>query len=205
MLEAPPNLVRLGQSVDDFVLSTYDAGSGEFREISLAQMTKEKKWTILFFYPGDFTFVCATEFAALAEQYDTFRELGAEVITVSTDSKEVHLAWQKAEGELRSVRYPMGADRTGRVSRQFGVLDEESGNALRGTFIISPDGILVNAEINYFNLGRNVDELLRKLRANVFLKDAPAEVCPAGWKAKGDRTLKPSASLVGHVHEAMKS
>jgi peroxiredoxin (alkyl hydroperoxide reductase subunit C) len=195
--------LRLGQPVPDFKLATYEPATAEFGEISLSRLREEKKWAIIFFYPADFTFVCATEFSALAELYDEFKALGAEIITVSTDSKEVHLAWRNSEGELEHVLYPMAADRTGEVSRLFGVYDEQSGNALRGTFIISPEGILLNSEVNFYNLGRNIDELMRKLKANVYLKDSPAEVCPAKWKSAGDRTLKPSAGLVGHVHEAL--
>jgi alkyl hydroperoxide reductase subunit AhpC len=105
---------------------------------------------------------------------------------------------------LEKATYPMGSDPTGKLSRQFGVYDENTGLALRGTFIISPDGKLLNAEVNFYNLGRNVEELLRKIRANVHMSLMPAEVCPAQWKKEGDKTLKPSARMVGKVHEAMK-
>ena len=125
------------------------------------------------------------------------------MITVSRDTKFVHLAWQRDEKMLEKVKYPMGSDRTGALSRLFGVYDETSGNALRGAFIINPEGTLLNAEINYYNLGRNVDELLRKLRANVHLAANPVEVCPAQWKREGDKTLKPSAKIVGKNHEEM--
>jgi len=97
----------------------------------------------------------------------------------------------------------MGSDRTGNLSRMFGVYDETSGNALRGAFIINPEGTLLNAEINFYNLGRNVDELLRKLKANVHLASNPAEVCPAQWKKEGDKTLKPSAKIVGKIYEEL--
>jgi peroxiredoxin (alkyl hydroperoxide reductase subunit C) len=130
--------------------------------------------------------------------------MGAEVITVSTDTQFVHLAWQKDEKSLAKVRYPMGADPTGKLARLFGVYDEETGLCLRGTFIISPDGTLLNAEINYYNMGRNVEELMRKFKANLYLSKHTAEGCPAKWKEKGDKTLKPSAKLVGKVHEALK-
>lgn len=196
--------VRVGCEVPDFKLETYDPAKGDFGEVSLSTLKANGKWTILFFYPADFTFVCATEFAALAEQYAHFRELGAEVITVSTDTKFVHLAWQQHEGELKEVKYPMGADPTGRVSRLFGVYDENGGVDLRGTFIISPDGRLLGSEVNFFNLGRNIDELMRKFKANLHLAENPSEACPAKWKQKGDKTLKPGVKLVGRVHEALK-
>ena len=196
--------IRVGQSVPDFKLDTFEPSRSDFGEISLASLKAAKKWTILFFYPADFTFVCATEFAALAEQYEEFKKLGAEVITVSTDTKFVHLAWQRDERMLEKAKYPMGSDRTGSLSRTFGVYDEVSGNALRGAFIINPEGTLLNAEINFYNLGRNIEELLRKFKANVHLASNPAEVCPAQWKKEGDKTLKPSAKIVGKIYEALK-
>lgn len=196
--------LRVGQQVPDFKLDTFDPAKGDFSEISLAAQKAAKKWTVLFFYPADFTFVCATEFAALAEQYEEFKKANAEVITISTDTKFVHLSWQREEKMLEKVKYPMGSDRTGKLSRMFGVYDEESGNALRGAFIISPDGVLLNAEVNFYNLGRNVEELLRKVRANIHLAASPSEACPAQWKKEGDKTLKPSAKMVGKVYEALK-
>jgi alkyl hydroperoxide reductase subunit AhpC len=197
-------VVKPGKPVPDFKLDTFEPTRGDFGEISLAAQKAAKRWTILFFYPADFTFVCATEFAALADKYEEFKKLGAEVITVSTDTKFVHLAWQRDERMLEKARYPMAADPTGKVSRMFGVYDEEAGIDLRGVFIINPDGVLLNSEINFFNLGRNVDELLRKLSANIHLAANPTEVCPAQWKKVGDKTLKPSAKIVGKIYEEMK-
>lgn len=130
--------------------------------------------------------------------------MGAELITVSRDTKFVHLAWHRDEKMLKDVKYPMGSDTTGKLAKMFGVYDEASGLSLRGTFIISPEGKLLNAEVNYFNMGRNVDELMRKFKANLHLAKHSAEGCPAKWKEKGDKTLKPSAQMVGRVHEALK-
>lgn len=194
--------LKVGQEVPNFKMETYEPSKGDFGEISLETLKANKKWTILFFYPADFTFVCATEFAALAEQYEKFKTLGAEVITVSTDTKFTHLAWQRDEGMLKDVKYPMGADTTGRVSRLFGVYDEETGLAFRGTFIISPEGKLFNSEVNFYNIGRNIDELMRKFKANLYVASHPDEACPAKWKEEGDKTLTPSVSLVGKVYEA---
>jgi NADH-dependent peroxiredoxin subunit C len=104
---------------------------------------------------------------------------------------------------LEQAVFPMASDRTGALARQFGVYDETSGNALRGAFIISPDGVLLNSEVNFYNLGRNVEELLRKVRANIHLAAAPAEACPAQWKKEGDKTLKPSAKIVGKIYEEL--
>jgi peroxiredoxin (alkyl hydroperoxide reductase subunit C) len=129
--------------------------------------------------------------------------MGAEVITVSTDTQFVHLAWQNSEKELRDVKYPMGADPTGKLSRQFGVYDENTGLALRGTFIISPDGTLFNSEVNFYNLGRNIDELMRRFKANMYLARKATEACPSKWKDEGDKTLEPNAKMVGKVWEAL--
>ncbi len=128
--------------------------------------------------------------------------MGAEVITVSTDTKFVQLAWQREEKMLKDVKYPMGADPTGKLSRMFGVYDEATGLALRGTFIISPEGKLLNSEVNFYNMGRNIDELMRKFKANLHLAKHTAEGCPAKWKEEGDKTLTPSPKMVGKVYEA---
>jgi len=128
--------------------------------------------------------------------------MGAEVITISTDTKFVHLAWQREEKELANVKFPMGSDPTGNVARMFGIYDEATGLALRGTFIISPEGKLLNAEVNYYNMGRNIDELMRKFKANLHLAKHTNEGCPSKWKEEGDKTLKPSAKMVGKVYEA---
>jgi peroxiredoxin (alkyl hydroperoxide reductase subunit C) len=129
--------------------------------------------------------------------------MGAEVITVSTDTEFVHLAWKRDEKELCDVTYPMGSDPTGKLSRLFGVYDEASGLALRGTFIISPDGTLFNSEVNFYNMGRNIDELMRKFKANLYLSRKADEGCPSKWKDDGDKTLRPGPDMVGRVHEAL--
>ena len=196
-------VILVGQEVPDFEMETYDPSTGKFGKFSLADAKKENKWTILFFYPADFTFVCPTELADLAEKYEELKKLGAEVISVSTDTKFVHLAWQKDEKLLANVKYPMGADPTGKISRMFGVYDCNTGLALRGTFIISPEGKLVSSEVNFYNVGRNADELVRKMKANAYLMSHPDEACPAKWEP-GKKTLKPSEELVGHVYEALQ-
>ncbi len=195
--------VKIGQKVPDFEIEYYDPKTIAFGKVSLEELLRERKWVVLFFYPADFTFVCPTELADLAEYYEELQRLGVEVISVSTDTKYTHLAWQRSEKLLERVRYPMGADPTGRVSRLFGVYDENTGLALRGTFIINPDGVLVGSEINFYNVGRNAEELLRKMKANAYLMSHPDEACPARWK-EGEKTLKPSQELVGKVYEALK-
>jgi peroxiredoxin (alkyl hydroperoxide reductase subunit C) len=130
--------------------------------------------------------------------------MGADIVTVSTDTQFVHLAWQRSEKELAQVRYAMAADPTGKIARMFGVYDENSGLALRGTFIINPEGVLLNAEVNCYHLGRNIDELMRKFKANLYMARKTSEVCPSKWKDEGDATLTPSAQMVGRVHEALQ-
>jgi peroxiredoxin (alkyl hydroperoxide reductase subunit C) len=130
--------------------------------------------------------------------------MGCDIVTISADTQFVHLAWQRGEKELAQVKYPMGADPTGKVSRMFGVYDENTGLALRGTFIINPEGVLLNSEMNFYNLGRNIEELLRKFKANIYMTRKTNEVCPSKWKDEGDKTLvNPGAKMVGKVHEAL--
>ncbi len=195
-------VVSVGASVPDFEMETYDPSEGEFGKVSLAALKKKGKWTVLVFYPADFTFVCPTELADLAEKHAALQKLGAEVIGVSTDTKFSHLAWRNSEKLLAGVKYLLAADPTGTVSRLFGVYDGGSGLALRGTFIINPAGTLVSSEVNFYNVGRNADELLRKVEANVYLAKHPDEACPAKWQ-KGAKTLKPDEKMVGKVFEAL--
>lgn len=195
--------LKLGQKVPQIEMPTYEPTRGDFGKFSLDEQIKKKRWTALVFYPADFTFVCATEFAALAERHEQFLKLGCDVVTVSTDTEFTHLAWRNGEQALAGVAYTMAADHNGRVSRLFGIYDDASGLALRGTYIINPEGVLMNSEVNFFNLGRNMDELLRKLKANLYMSKNPAEVCPAKWQSEGDKTLTPSAKMVGKVHQAL--
>ena len=130
--------------------------------------------------------------------------MGCDVVTVSTDTKFTHLAWREHEKELAKVNYPMGSDPTGKVGRMFGVYDEGSGLTLRGTFIINPEGVLLGSEVNFYNLGRNIDEMMRKFKANIYLARKTNEACPSKWKDDGDKTLvNPGAKMVGKVHEAL--
>jgi peroxiredoxin (alkyl hydroperoxide reductase subunit C) len=195
--------LQVGQNVPDFEMETYLPTDYGFGKISLEQMKKEGKWTVLVFYPADFTFVCSTELGDLADEYDNLQAAGAEVVTVSTDTVYTHLAWKREEKFLEKARYPMAADPTGTVSRLFGVYDCKTGLALRGTFIINPQGTLVASEVNFYNVGRNARELLRKLKASVHVADHPGEACPARWET-GDKTLTPGADLVGKVYDALK-
>ena len=194
--------VKVGQEVPHFEMEVFDPKRNDFGKISLDDLKKQKKWTVLVFYPADYTFVCPTELADVAEKYEELAKAGAEIISVSTDTKFVHLAWRREEKLLSGVKYLMGADATGKVSRLFGVYDEDSGLALRGTFIINPEGKLASSEVNFYNVGRNAQELVRKVQANVYLSTHPEEACPANWN-QGQKTLKPGAGMVGRVAEAL--
>ncbi|QHE52012.1 peroxiredoxin [Pontibacillus sp. HMF3514] len=158
----------------------------EFEKVSLENIMKEDKWTVLFFYPMDFTFVCPTEITALSDRYDEFEDLDAEVIGVSTDTVHTHKAWintSREDNGLGDLAYPLAADTNHKVSTEYGVLLEDEGVALRGLFIISPEGELKHATINHNDVGRDVDETLRVLQAL-----QTGGLCPANWKP-GQETL----------------
>jgi peroxiredoxin (alkyl hydroperoxide reductase subunit C) len=194
--------LSVGMDVPDFTMETYEPADGVFGKFALAEQRAQGKWTVLVFYPADFTFVCPTELADLAEKHAEIEAMGVKIVAISSDTKFAHLAWRNSEKLLENVKYTMGADPTGRVSRMFGVYDEMSGLALRGTFLISSAGRLVSSEVNFYNVGRDMGELLRKLKANTYLEKHPAEACPARWQP-GQQTLKPSEKMVGKVFEAL--
>ncbi len=156
------------------------------------------KWAIFFFYPADFTFVCPTELVDMAEHYDKFRQLGAEVYSVSTDTQFTHKAWHDASESIRKIQFPMLADKTGYLSESFGVLNPEDFLAYRGTFIVNPEGVVKVAEINDNGIGRNADETVRKLEAAQFVAEHGDQVCPARWRP-GEKTLTPGIELVGKI------
>ncbi len=148
------------------------------------------KWLVLFFYPGDFTFVCPTELRELADYYGEFRNVGAEVMSVSTDSAFVHRAWREHNESVKKVNFPMLADRNGALARLFGVYDDEKGQAQRASFIISPGGKVAAFEVHHESVGRSADELLRKLQAAAAATGSHGGMCPAGWKP-GGTLIKP--------------
>ncbi|MDB6006841.1 MAG: Peroxiredoxin [Prosthecobacter sp.] len=201
-MQTSPASVSVGSTVPDFEMETYEPTQGDFAKVSLADIQSAGQWAILVFYPADFTFVCPTELADLAEEHAQLEKLGARVIAVSTDTKFAHMMWRNTEGLLKNVRYTLAADPTGTVSRLFGVYDAATGLALRGTFIINPEGKLVTSEVNFYNVGRNAAELVRKMEANVHLVANPAEACPAKW-TPGAKTLKPGKDIVGNVAGAL--
>ncbi|RAH39126.1 alkyl hydroperoxide reductase subunit C [Halomonas sp. SL1] len=170
--------------------------NGDFIEVSDESL--KGQWSVFFFYPADFTFVCPTELGDLADKYEEFRELGVEIYGVSTDTHFTHKAWHDSSETIGKLQYPMLADPTHVVSRNFEVLIEEEGVADRGTFVVDPDGRIQIIELNAGNIGRNAEELLRKVKAAQYVRANPNEVCPAKWK-EGEETLAPSLDLVGKI------
>ncbi len=193
-------VLKLGDRVPDFEMDVYLPDKKDFGKIKFSEVWNQGKWLILFFYPADYTFVCPTELSDLARVYEELKNEGAEVVSVSTDTQFVHMAWQRDEKLLENVSFPMAADPTWKVAKTFGVLDENSGLALRGTFIINPDGELMGSEVNFYPVGRNADELVRKFKAYKYISQHPNEACPAKWQP-GEKTLKPGKDLVGRVAE----
>ena len=170
--------------------------NGQFVEITDA--TLKGKWSVVFFYPADFTFVCPTELGDMADLYPAFRDLGVELYSVSTDTHFTHKAWHDTSETIGKIRYPMIGDPTGTITRNFGVMIEEAGLAERGTFVMDPQGRIQIIEINAGGVGRDAAELLRKVKAAQYVAAHPGEVCPAKWK-EGDKTLAPSLDLVGKI------
>ena len=170
--------------------------NGKFVEVTDAAL--KGKWAVFFFYPADFTFVCPTELGDLADNYDIFKSLGVEIYGVSTDTHSTHRAWADASDTIKKIKYPMIGDPTGTITRNFDVMIEEEGLALRGTFVINPKGEIKVIEIHDLGIGRDAAELLRKVKAAQYIESHPGEVCPAKWK-EGDATLKPSLDLVGKI------
>ena len=187
-------MIRVGDRIPDFELEAFHRG--EIVKLSLSDY--KGKWLILAFYPADFTFICPTELEELAENYDEFTGLNAEVLSVSTDTAYVHKAWHDHSPAIGKVRFPMVADPTGRLCRAFGTYIEEEGVSLRATFIVDPDGVLKAVEIHDNSIGRSAKEILRKLRASKHVREHPGEVCPASWEP-GKETIKPSLELVGKI------
>lgn len=170
--------------------------NGQFKPVTDADL--RGRWSVVFFYPADFTFVCPTELGDLADHYDTFKSLGVEIFGVSTDTHFTHKAWHDASDTIRRIRYPLVGDPTGTLTRNFGVMIEEEGLALRGTFVVDPEGRIKLMEVHDNGIGRDARELLRKVQAAQYVAEHPGEVCPAKW-TPGEATLAPSLDLVGKI------
>ncbi|MGK0540376.1 alkyl hydroperoxide reductase subunit C [Propionimicrobium lymphophilum] len=177
-----------------FTAQAYHAG--EFCEVSSDDLAG--KWSIFFFYPGDFTFVCPTELGDLADHYDEFKKLGVEIYSVSTDSHFVHKAWHDDSEEVGKVRYFMLGDSNGVLTNNFQVMREGQGQADRATFLVDPNGVIQYIEQTAEGIGRSASELLRKVKAAQYVYTHPGEVCPAKWE-QGEDTLTPGIDLVGKI------
>ncbi|EEF79460.1 Alkyl hydroperoxide reductase protein C [Methylophaga thiooxydans] len=170
--------------------------NGEFVDVSSEDL--KGKWAVFVFYPADFTFVCPTELGDVADHYEQLQEMGVEVYSVSTDTHFTHKAWHDASDTIKKIKFPMLGDATGRISRNFEVMIEEEGLALRGTFIVNPEGVIKAAEINDLGIGRSAKDLVRRVQAAQYVATHDGEVCPASWQP-GEETLSPSLDLVGKI------
>lgn len=184
----------IGKEVSDFSVQAF--ANNEFQTIAKADILG--KWNVFFFYPADFTFVCPTELEDLSNMYDKFQEINCEIYSVSCDSHFVHKAWKDASERIRKIKYPMLADPTHILSKDFEVYIESDGMAERGSFIVNPEGKIVAYEVIAGNVGRNADELFRRVQASQFVAEHGDQVCPAKWQP-GAATLKPSLDLVGQL------
>ena len=184
----------INTSIQAFNTTAYH--DGKFVPVSDANL--KGQWSVVFFYPADFTFVCPTELGDLADHYDTFKALGVEIYAVSTDTHFAHKAWHDSSDTISKIRYPMLGDPPGAISRSFDVMTESTGLALRGTFVINPEGQIKVCEIHDDGIGRDAKELLRTVQAAQSVAAHPGQVCPAKW-TPGAETLAPSLDLVGKI------
>lgn len=184
----------IGKEVQPFAVKAFH--NGEF--IDVTEQNFKGKWSVVCFYPADFTFVCPTELEDLQNNYATLKELGVEVYSVSTDTHFTHKAWHDTSDTIKKIEYIMIGDPSHQLSRNFDVLIEEDGLADRGTFIIDPDGVVQALEINAGGIGRDANTVVSKIKAAQYVRNNPGEVCPAKWQ-EGAQTLKPSLDLVGKI------
>ena len=182
----------IGKEVEDFKVQAFV--KDEFKEVTKKDILGA--WSVFFFYPADFTFVCPTELADLEDKYEEFKKIGCEIYAVSCDTHFVHKAWHDVSDTIKKLQYPMLADPTGTLARDFQVMIEADGMAERGSFIVNPEGKIVAYEVTAGNVGRNAEELFRRVQASQFVAEHGDEVCPAKWQP-GAETLKPSLDLVG--------
>jgi peroxiredoxin len=194
-------MLMVGKKVPDFEAQAYFPVEGTMEKVKLSDY--EGQWTLLCFYPADFTFVCPTEINAVARVYSELQKLNVEVLAVSTDTVFSHKVWHENSDLIKPVKFPMLADPKGEVCRLYEVYDDGEGLAVRGRFLIDPDGILRAVEVVYPNVGRNVKELLRQIKAFQYVREHPDEIAPAGWEP-GKKTFKPGFSIAGKVYQIWK-
>ncbi len=166
--------------------------------VDVSEADLKGKWSVVFFYPADFTFVCPTELEDMAGYYEQFKALGVEVYSVSNDTHFSHMAWHTSSPSISKIKFPMVGDPTGTLARNFDVMIEEAGLALRGTFVINPEGVIKVCEVHDLGIGRSAAELLRKVQAAKYVAEHSGEVCPAKWKPGAD-SMTPSIKLVGKI------
>ncbi|EJN05486.1 alkyl hydroperoxide reductase subunit C [Herbaspirillum sp. YR522] len=184
----------INTTIKPFKATAYHDG----KFVDITEATLKGKWSVFVFYPADFTFVCPTELEDLADNYAEFKKLGVEVYGISTDTHFAHKAWHDTSDAIKKVQYPLVGDPTATLARNFEVLIEEEGLALRGTFVINPEGQIKVMEVHDNGIGRDASELLRKVKAAQYVASHPGEVCPAKWE-EGSATLTPSLDLVGKI------
>ena len=184
----------INTTIKPFQATAYHEGNF----VPVSDETVRGQWSVFVFYPADFTFVCPTELEDLADHHDEFQAMDVQIYGVSTDTHFSHKAWHDTSEAIGKVRYPLVGDPTATLARNFEVLIEEEGLALRGSFVVDPEGTIKACEIHDNGIGRDATELLRKVRAARYVADHPGEVCPAKWK-QGESTLKPSLDLVGKI------
>ncbi len=189
-----PALPIVGQKVPNIELEAYQ--NGKTKKIKPADY--KGKWLIMLFYPADFTFVCPTELEAAAESYDKFKKEEAEIVSISTDTVFVHKAWHDNSPSIKKIKYPMLADPAGKMCKSLGTYLEEEGISLRATVIVDPKGMIKSYEVHDNDIGRNIEEILRKLQAAKFTAEHRGYACPVNWQP-GERTLKLGLNLVGKI------
>ena len=195
-------MIKIGQKIPDFTLEVYH--QDKIKKIKFSDY--KGKWVMIMFYPADFTFVCPTELEEAAQHYNEFQKLGAEILSVSTDTVFAHKAWHDQSPAIKKINFPMAADPTRKICQAFGTLIEDEGLSLiedeglslRASFIIDPNGIIKALEMHDNSIGRSIKELLRKLQAAKFVRENKGLVCPASW-SPGKKTLKPGLKLVGKI------
>lgn len=194
-------MLMVGKTVPDFEAQAYFPVDKTIEKVKLSDYRGQ--WVLLCFYPADFTFVCPTEINAVAGVYEELQKLEVEVLAISTDTVFSHKVWHEESELIKPVKFPMVSDSKGEISRLYEVYDEDEGTAVRGRFIIDPDGILRAVEVVYPNVGRNVKELIRQIKAFQYVRKNPNEIAPAGWQP-GRKTFKPSIDIAGKVYEVWK-
>ena len=187
-------MIKINSQAPEIVAQAFH--NGEIKTVKLSDY--KGKWVVLFFYPADFTFICPTELGDVADRYPQLQEMGVEVLSVSTDTAFVHKAWHDKSDTIRKIRFPMIADPTTKVCRDYETYIEEEGLSTRATILIDPEGIIKAFEMHDNSIGRSGEELTRKVEAAQFVRENGGEVCPVNWK-KGGETLRPGLNLVGEI------